>query len=88
MHLFNSPLIVGLFTDRNARFPYPFIDTSTSEITTFYTECIQSNPALHLIVTDSLLCPWGIKAFTFSLNSTHLIRTLSMTPSVSGINGV
>ena len=29
-----SPLIVGLFTDRNARFPYPFIYTSTSEITT------------------------------------------------------
>ena len=33
-----SPLIVGLFTDGNARFPYPFIYTSTSEITTlFYT---------------------------------------------------
>ena len=33
-----SPLTVGLFTDRNARFPYPFIYTSTSEITTlFYT---------------------------------------------------
>ena len=29
-----SLLIVGLFTDRNARFPYPFIYTSTSEITT------------------------------------------------------
>ena len=29
-----SPLIVGLFTDRNARFPYPFLYTSTSEIAT------------------------------------------------------
>ena len=34
MHLSSNPLIVGLFTDRNARFPYPFIYTSTSEITT------------------------------------------------------
>ena len=81
-----SPLIVGLFTDRNARFPFPFIYTSTSEITiSFY---IRSNTALHLIITDSLLCLWGKKAFTFSLNSSHLIRTLSMAPSVLGINGV
>ena len=29
-----SPLIVGIFTDRNARFPYPFLYTSTSEIAT------------------------------------------------------
>ena len=37
-HLVNIPLIVGLFTDGNAIFPYPFIYTSTSEITTpFYT---------------------------------------------------
>ena len=26
-------------------------------------------------MTDSLLCPWGNKALTFSLNSTRLIRT-------------
>ena len=25
-------------------------------------------------ITNSLLCPWGKKAPTFSLNSTHLIR--------------
>ena len=44
---------------------------------------IQSNPALrtpaeygHLIyITDSLLCPWGKNTLTFSLKSTHLIRT-------------
>ena len=29
-----SLLIVGLFADRNARFPYPFIYTLISEITT------------------------------------------------------
>ena len=32
----------------------------------------------HPLITDSLLCPWGKgskKAFTFSLNSTRLIRT-------------
>ena len=29
----------------------------------------------HLIITDSLLYPWGKKALTFSLNSTCLIRT-------------
>ena len=42
-------------------------------------------PALyrHIIITDSLLCPWGKKALTFSLNSTRLTRTLSMSPSVS-----
>ena len=46
-------------------------------------------PALygHLIITDSLLCPWGKKALTFSLNSTRLIRTLSMAPSVSVLTG-
>ena len=43
---------------------------------------IQSNPALQtpsyygcLIIIDSLLCPWGKKALTFSLDSTHLIQT-------------
>ena len=34
----------------------------------------------HLIITDSLLSPWGNKALTFSLNSTRLVRTLSMAP--------
>ena len=29
-------------------------------------------------ITDSLLCPWEKKALTFSLNSTRLIRTLSV----------
>ena len=29
----------------------------------------------HHIITDSLLCPWGGKALTLSLNSTRLMRT-------------
>ena len=29
-----------------------------------------------LIITDSLLCPWGNRALTFSINSTRLIGTL------------
>ena len=29
----------------------------------------------HAIIMDSLLCPWRKKSLTFSLNSTHLIRT-------------
>ena len=37
----------------------------------------------HLVITVSLRCPWGKKTLTFSLNSTSLIQTLSMTPSVS-----
>ena len=51
---------------------------------------VQSNLALrapalyrHIIITDSLFCPWGKKAPTFSLNLTRLTRTLSMSPSVS-----
>ena len=43
---------------------------------------IQSNPVLrtptlygHLIITDSLLCPWGKKAITLSLKSTRSIWT-------------
>ena len=49
---------------------------------------IQSNPALrtptlyrHLIITASLLCPWGKKVLTFSQkNSTRFIRTLLWPP--------
>lgn len=53
----------------------------------------------HIIIIDSLFCPWGKKALavlrgrgvcmqakkapTFSLNSTRLIRTLSMLPPLS-----
>ena len=33
-------------------------------------------------ITDSLLCSWEKKAVTFSLNSTRLIRTLSVALSV------
>ena len=47
---------------------------------------LHSHPALRTpnwVITDSLLCPWGKKALTFSLNSTRLIRTLSMASSVS-----
>ena len=43
----------------------------------------------HPRITDNLLWPWGKKALTFALNSTHsiwalppLIRTLSMAPLV------
>ena len=39
---------------------------------------LHSHPALRTpnwVITDSLLCPWGKKALTFSLNSTHLIPT-------------
>ena len=35
------------------------------------------------MITDSLLCPRGLKALAISLNSTSLIRTLSMALSVS-----
>ena len=51
---------------------------------------LQSNPALRTpnwVITDSLLCSLGKKALTFSLNSTRLIRTLSMAPSVSVLTG-
>ena len=43
----------------------------------------------HIMIADCLLCPWGKKPVTFSLNSTRLIRTPpiiqkhSMAPSVS-----
>ena len=51
---------------------------------------LHSNPALRTpnwVITDNLLCPWGKKALTFSLNSTRLIRTLSVAPSVSVLTG-
>ena len=36
----------------------------------------------HPLTTDSLLCPWGKKALTFSLNLTHLILSFNTdTPS-------
>ena len=41
----------------------------------------------HLIMTDSLLCPWGKKALTFSLDLTHLIRTLSLVPWRAQLTG-
>ena len=44
----------------------------------------------HPLTTDSLLCPWGKgnnKALTYSLNSTLLIRTISMVPSVCVLKG-
>ena len=37
----------------------------------------------HLIIMDSLRCPRGLKALAISLNSTGLIRTLSMAFAVS-----
>ena len=38
-------------------------------------------------ITDSLLCSWEKKAVTFSLNSTRLIRTLSVVLSVFILTG-
>ena len=38
-------------------------------------------------ITNSLLCPWGKKAPTFSLNSIRLIRTPYMPSSVSVLAG-
>ena len=80
-------LIVGLFTYRNAIFPYSFIYSSTSEITTLlYTVLPRFTP--HCYGRQFALSLGEKKALTFSLNSTHLIRTLSMAPLVFGINGV
>ena len=42
---------------------------------TFYIQYSKTPLYKHLIIKDSLLCPWGKKALTFSLNSTPLIRT-------------
>ena len=59
----------------------------TSQWKPFILMQIQSNP---LIITDSLLCPRGKKALTFSLNSTLLIGTpyeLSLAPSASVLRG-
>ena len=53
------------------------------QLFTYAINLLHSNPALRTpnwVITDSLLCPWGKKALTFSLNSTCLIRTLSMAP--------
>ena len=80
-----SLLIVGLFQIEMPDFPTLSYILELIKSLLFY---IQSNTALHLIVTDSLLCPWGKKVLTFSLNPTHLIRTLSMALLVFGINGV
>ena len=42
----------------------------------------------HIIIMDSLLCPWGKKALpNVSLNSTRLIQTLPMVPLVSVLTG-
>ena len=38
-------------------------------------------------ITHSLLCPWGKKILTLSLNSTRLIWTLSTAPSESVLTG-
>ena len=82
---FVSPLFVGLVTDGNARFPYPFIYTLTSVITTLlYTVKPRFTPHSYGQFALSL----GKESLTFSLNPTHLIQTLSMAPSVSGINRV
>ena len=81
-----SPLTVGLFTDRNARFPYPFIYTLTSEITTLlYTVKARFTPHCY---GQQVALSLRKERLTFSLNATHLIRTLSMAHSVLGINRV
>ena len=81
-----SPLTVGLFTSRNARFPNPFIYTLTSEITTLlYTVKARFTPHCY---GQPVALSLRKERLTFSLNATHLIRTLSMAPSVLGINRV
>ena len=76
-----SPLIVGLFTDRNAIFPYPFLYTSTGEITTLlYTVKHRFTPHYY-----------GQFALSLRKESPYIFsksNTLSMAPSVLGINGV
>ena len=76
-----SLLIVGLFTDRNARFPYTFIYTSTSEITTLlYTVKRRFTPHYY-----------GQLALSLRKESPYIFsksNPLSMAPSVLGINGV
>ena len=58
--------LLGLFTELNDRFSYPYLYTSSTEIPTLYG---------HLDITDSFSCPWGTKVLTFSVNSTRLTRT-------------
>ena len=78
-----SPLTVGLFTGRNARFPYSFIYILTSEITTLlYTVKARFTPHYY-----------GQSALSLRKESPYIFskfnqRTLSMAPSVLGINGV
>ena len=58
--------LLGLFTELNDRFSYPYLYTSSTEIRTLYG---------HRDITDSFSCPWGTKVLTFSVNSTQLTRT-------------
>ena len=53
--------LLGLFTELNDRFSYPYLYTSSTEIPTLYG---------HRDITDSFSCPWGTKVLTFSVNST------------------
>ena len=58
--------LLGLFTELNDRFSYPYLYTSSTEIPTLYG---------HRDITDSFSCPWRTKVLTFSVNSTRLTRT-------------
>ena len=69
-----SPLTVGLFTDRNARFPYPFI--YTCEITILlYTVKARFTPHCY---GQPVALSLRKESLTFSLNPTHLIQTLNV----------
>ena len=54
---------------------YKLVEASTRELSK--PKNSQSLLSGHPLNMDSLLCPWEKKALTFSLNSTHLIRTPS-----------
>ena len=42
---------------------------------------------IHLVITDSFLCPYRSLALTFSINSARLIRTLSKVPRQCPVPG-
>ena len=63
--------LLGLFTDLNDRFSYPF----------YILYLLKS-----LRFTDSFSCPWETQALTFSINSTRLTRTAPLMFVWAGFN--
>ena len=64
-NLFISGLSSGCTQTSGTIFSYIYNDLLVGKYS-------QTLPYRHLIITDSLFCPWGKEALTFSLNSTHL----------------